>query len=126
MAIYVLDERNLFPPVENAEPDGLLAVGGDLSTERLLLAYKNGIFPWYSDETPILWYSPPERFVLYPNELKISKSMKQVLRSGKFTITVDQCFEKVIDACSSVPREGQDGTWITDEMKDAYIQLHKK
>jgi leucyl/phenylalanyl-tRNA--protein transferase len=122
--IFRLDERLIFPDPQLAEEDGLLAVGGDLSTERLLLAYQNGIFPWYSDDTPILWYSPPERFVLYPDELKISKSMRQVLRSGKFTVTVNQCFDKVIDACSLVPREGQDGTWITAEMKRAYIQLH--
>src|ERR1700694_1151774 len=120
--IFRLDERLLFPDPVLAEPDGLLAVGGDLSTERLLLAYKNGIFPWYSDDTPILWYSPPERFVLYPGELKISKSMKQVLRSGKLTVTVDQRFEEVIKSCSSVPREGQDGTWITAEMKFAYVK----
>lgn len=124
--IFRLDERLLFPDPALAELDGLLAVGGDLSTERLLLAYQNGIFPWYSDDTPILWYSPPERFVLYPDELKISKSMRQVLRSGKFTVTVDQCFEEVITACSLAPREGQDGTWITDEMKIAYIQLRQK
>jgi leucyl/phenylalanyl-tRNA--protein transferase len=124
--IFRLDKRLLFPDPALAEPDGLLAVDGDLSTERLLLAYQNGIFPWYSDDTPILWYSPPERFVLYPGELKISKSMRQVLRSGKFTVTVNKSFEEVIKACSSVPREGQDGTWITAEMKEAYIQLHHK
>jgi len=124
--IFRLDERLLFPDPKLAEEDGLLAVGGDLSTERLLLAYQNGIFPWYSDETPILWYSPFERFVLYPDELKISNSMKQVLRSGKFTVTVNQDFKSVIEACSKVPREGQDGTWITDDMKRAYVQLHDK
>ncbi|MGF7040999.1 leucyl/phenylalanyl-tRNA--protein transferase [Mucilaginibacter lappiensis] len=122
--IFRLDERLLFPEPALAEPDGLLAVGGDLSTERLLLAYQNGIFPWYSDDSPILWYSPHERFVLYPQELKISKSMRQVLRSGKFTITTDTCFNDVISACSTAPREGQDGTWITDDMKAAYNKLH--
>jgi leucyl/phenylalanyl-tRNA--protein transferase len=122
--VFRLDERILFPDPGLAEPDGLLAVGGDLSTDRLLLAYQSGIFPWYSDDTPILWYSPHERFVLYPDELKVSKSMKQVLRSNKFSITIDQCFDKVISACSSVDREGQDGTWITAEMKAAYIKLH--
>lgn len=122
--IFRLDERLLFPEPALAEPDGLLAVGGDLSTERLLLAYQNGIFPWYSDDTPILWYSPHERFVLYPQELKISKSMRQVLRSGKFIITTDTCFNDVIAACSTAPREGQDGTWITDDMKAAYNKLH--
>ena len=123
--VFRLDKRLLFPQPELAEADGLLAVGGDLSVQRLLLAYQNGIFPWYSDDTPILWYSPHERFVLYPDELKVSKSMKQVLSSNKFRITIDHCFEKVISACSSVDREGQDGTWITAEMKAAYIKLHE-
>jgi leucyl/phenylalanyl-tRNA--protein transferase len=124
--IFRLDERLLFPDPGLADPDGLLAVGGDLSTERLLLAYKNGIFPWYSEDTPILWYSPHERFVLYPGELRLTKSMKQVLRSNKFKVTVDQCFSKVIAACSSVARSGQDGTWITADMQSAYIELHEQ
>src|ERR1700760_4191851 len=111
--IFRLDDRLLFPDTSLAEEDGLLAVGGDLSVERLLLAYQNGIFPWYSDDTPILWYSPHERFVLFPAELKISKSMQQVLRSARFTVTFDQCFEQVIEACSISKRDGQDGTWIT-------------
>lgn len=123
--IFQLDERLIFPNPELAEPDGLLAVGGDLSAERLLLAYGHGIFPWYSDDTPILWYSPHERFVLYPQELRISKSMRQVLRSEKFKVTVNQAFEQVIEACSVLPREGQDGTWITDDMKNAYVNLHR-
>jgi leucyl/phenylalanyl-tRNA--protein transferase len=122
--IFRLDERLIFPDPALADEDGLLAVGGDLSSERLLLAYQNGIFPWYNDDTPILWYSPHERFVLFPDELKVSKSMRQVLRSGRFSITKDQCFEKVIEACSLVDREGQDGTWITAEMMEAYIRLH--
>lgn len=124
--IFRLDERLLFPDPELAEPDGLLAVGGDLSVNRLLLAYGHGIFPWYSADTPILWYSPHERFVLYPNELRISKSMHQVLRSKRFTITQNQAFEQVIRACAITPREGQDGTWITTEMQQAYIQLHRQ
>ena len=124
--IFRLDEQLLFPEPDLAEPDGLLAVGGDLSTPRLLLAYQNGIFPWYSDDTPILWYSPHERFVLYPQELKISKSMRQVLRSGKFKVTTNTCFAEVIKACSVVPREDQDGTWITDDMQAAYIKLHQQ
>jgi leucyl/phenylalanyl-tRNA--protein transferase len=124
--IFRLDKRLLFPDPELAEEDGLLALGGDLSVSRLLLAYKSGIFPWYNDDTPILWYSPHERFVLFPAELKISKSMQQVLRSGKFTITHDQCFEAVVKACSLVPREGQDGTWITADMKKAYSSLHNE
>jgi len=123
--IFRLDERLIFPNPELAEPDGLLAIDGDLSTERLWLAYQNGIFPWYSDDSPILWYSPHERFVLFPDELKISKSMRQVLHSGKFVITQNKCFAVVIEACSQVERPGQDGTWITTEMKIAYEQLHK-
>jgi leucyl/phenylalanyl-tRNA--protein transferase len=123
--IFRLDDRLVFPNPELAESDGLLAVGGDLSVERLLLAYQHGIFPWYSDDTPILWYSPHERFVLYPGQVKISKSMKQVLRSGRFIVTKNQAFEQVIKACSQAPREGQDGTWITDDMQQAYINLHR-
>ncbi|UEG53015.1 leucyl/phenylalanyl-tRNA--protein transferase [Mucilaginibacter daejeonensis] len=123
--IFRLDDRLLFPDPALAEPDGLLAVGGDLSVERLLLAYRQGIFPWYSDDTPILWYSPHERFVLYPSQLKVSKSMRQVLRSGRFKVTVDEAFPQVIEACSAMPREGQDGTWITDDMKEAYIELNR-
>jgi leucyl/phenylalanyl-tRNA--protein transferase len=124
--IFRLDERSLFPDPALAEPDGLLAVGGDLSVERLLLAYQNGFFPWYSDDTPILWYSPHERFVLFPAELTVAKSLQQILRSKKFTITVNQSFEEVIDACVRIGRPGQDGTWITAEMKSAYIELHQK
>lgn len=126
LMIFRLDERLLFPEPALAEEDGLLAIGGDLSVERLMLAYQNGIFPWYNDDTPILWYSPHERFVLYPEELKVSKSMQQVLRSGKFKVTTDTCFEAVIDACSRVHRPGQDGTWITDDMKAAYAELHRQ
>ncbi|GAB2988185.1 leucyl/phenylalanyl-tRNA--protein transferase [Mucilaginibacter puniceus] len=122
--LFQLNEYLIFPKPELAEPDGLLAIGGDLSTERLLLAYRSGIFPWYSDETPILWYAPHERFVLYRDELIISSSMKRFLRKGLFKVTMDTCFEKVIDACATVEREGQDGTWITDDMKNAYIKLH--
>jgi leucyl/phenylalanyl-tRNA--protein transferase len=124
--IFRLDEHLVFPDPELAEDDGLLAVGGDLSTERLLLAYQNGIFPWYSDDTPILWYAPHERFVLYADELKISTSMKKFLKKNIFHVTVDQCFEAVITACSSISRKGQDDTWITDDMKNAYIKLHRE
>jgi leucyl/phenylalanyl-tRNA--protein transferase len=124
--IFRLDERLLFPDPSYAEEDGLLAVGGDLSTSRLLLAYQSGIFPWYNDDTPILWYSPHERFVLFPEELKISKSTRQVIKSGKFTVTQDKCFGKVIDACSAIGRKDQDGTWITDDMKNSYIRLHNE
>ena len=124
--VFRLDKRILFPEPALAEPDGLLAVGGDLSTERLLLAYQNGIFPWYSEGEPILWFSPHERFVLFPGELKISKSMKQVLGSNRFIITNDECFDDVVSACSAIERRGQDGTWITSAMKAAYKKLHAK
>ncbi len=124
--IFRLDKRVIFPEARLAEPDGLLAVGGDLSTGRLMLAYQNGIFPWYNEHGPILWYSPHERFVLYPSELRITKSMRVVLNSNKFHITVNQCFEKVMAACSSVERRNQHGTWITAAMKTAYEQLHRK
>jgi leucyl/phenylalanyl-tRNA--protein transferase len=124
--IFRLDKRIVFPNPSLAEEDGLLAVGGDLSSNRLLLAYHNGIFPWYNDDTPILWYSPHERFALFPDELKISKSMRQVLRSGRFTVTYDQCFADVIDACSTINRKDQPGTWITADMKNAYIRLHQE
>ncbi|WP_462266931.1 leucyl/phenylalanyl-tRNA--protein transferase [Mucilaginibacter sp.] len=122
--IFRLDEQLLFPDPELAEPDGLLAVGGDLSVSRLQLAYGNGIFPWYSEDSPILWYSPHERFVIYPDELRVTKSMWQVLRSGRFRVTVNQAFAQVIQACAATAREGQDGTWITDDMQQAYIELH--
>ncbi|MDB5001831.1 MAG: leucyl/phenylalanyl-tRNA--protein transferase [Mucilaginibacter sp.] len=124
--IFRLTEHLLFPDPELAEDDGLLAVGGDLSTERLILAYKSGIFPWYSDDTPILWYSPHERFVLYPDELNISSSMKRILNSNRFRVSFNTCFADVIEACSAVERKDQDGTWITADMKDAYIQLHQQ
>nr|WP_305121154.1 leucyl/phenylalanyl-tRNA--protein transferase [Pedobacter xinjiangensis] len=114
-----------FPPAELAEEDGLLAIEGDLSTQRLLRAYSQGIFPWYSEDTPILWYSPHERFVLFPDEIKISKSMRQVIRSGKFSVTEDKAFERVIKACASAARKNQPGTWILDEIQEAYINLHE-
>lgn len=123
--IFRLDERLVFPNPALAEKDGLLAVGGDLSVERLLLAYQNGIFPWYSDDEPILWFSPHERFVLFPAQLKLARSMRQVLRSGIFNITTNQCFNEVVEACSAAKREGQDGTWITEDMKAAYSRLHQ-
>ena len=115
----------VFPDPSLAEEDGLLAIEGDLSTERLLLAYQNGIFPWFGDDSPILWYSPKMRFVLFPNDVKISKSMRQIMNSKKYTITVNKAFEDVINACAAIKREGQESTWITTEMKEAYIKLHQ-
>ncbi|EFK59457.1 leucyl/phenylalanyl-tRNA--protein transferase [Sphingobacterium spiritivorum] len=124
--IFQLDDQDLsFPHPKYAEEDGLLAVGGDLSPDRLLLAYNNGIFPWFSDDSPILWYAPHERFVIFPERLKVSKSMKQVLRKAEFKVTVNTVFEQVIRQCAKIERKDQDGTWITNDMIDAYIGLHK-
>lgn len=126
MPVYRLIDQIVFPPPEEAEPDGLLAVGGDLSSERLLLAYQLGIFPWYSERQPILWWSPDPRLVLEPEEFHVSRRLRQILNKGVFKVTFDQAFESVIRACASAPRPGQDGTWITPEMQEAYIRLHKE
>jgi leucyl/phenylalanyl-tRNA--protein transferase len=115
-----------FPPLKEANPDGLLAVGGDLSPERVLYAYQNGIFPWYESDQPILWWAPDPRFVLYPHKLKISKSTKQILKNPPFEITVNRNFEAVIKACATVKREAQSGTWITYEMIGTYCELHRR
>jgi leucyl/phenylalanyl-tRNA--protein transferase len=123
MPVYRLPETIVFPPVEHTAESGLLAVGGDLSPERLLAAYREGIFPWYGDGEPILWWSPDPRFVLFPDELRISRSMRQFLKKGSVRITFDQAFREVIEACRR-PRPGQDGTWITTEMREAYAVLH--
>ncbi len=125
--MHFLTSKIEFPPVEQANPDGILAIGGDLSIERLQLAYRSGIFPWYSEGDPIIWYSPDPRMVLFPEKLRISKSMKQLLKKNQFKVTFNEAFEEVISNCKYVNREeqGEYGTWITDEMKDAYIELHK-
>ncbi len=115
-----------FPSVNDACADGLLAIGGDLSTERVLLAYRSGIFPWYAQYSPILWWAPDPRMILLPDELKVSDSMARIMRGGRFEITFDRDFPAVIDACSQVPRPGQDGTWITPEILDAYVTLHEQ
>ncbi|GLU43519.1 leucyl/phenylalanyl-tRNA--protein transferase [Allomuricauda sp. NBRC 101325] len=126
MPLHFLSSRLEFPPVETANEDGLLAVGGDLSPERLMLAYKNGIFPWFNDDSLILWWSPDPRMVLFPENLKISKSMRKVIRDQEFTLTQNTCFDMVMDYCANVDRKGQEGTWITPEMKSAYVALHQK
>ncbi|MDY0780194.1 leucyl/phenylalanyl-tRNA--protein transferase [Tenacibaculum sp. IB213877] len=115
-----------FPSSELATEEGILALGGDLSTERLILAYSNGIFPWFNEGEPIVWYSPWERMVLFPKELKISKSMRQLMRKNKFTITENTAFKEVIFNCKHIDRKDQPGTWITNDMEQAYINLHKK
>lgn len=119
------NEQLYFPPVEDAEEDGLLAIGGDLTPARLLLAYRSGIFPWFNDADPICWWSPDPRFVLYPSELKISKSMQQVVKKQTFEFSTNKAFKAVIHACSTTPRNGQNGTWITKEMQDSYLHMHQ-
>jgi leucyl/phenylalanyl-tRNA--protein transferase len=125
MIFRLLPHELIFPDPALAEDDGLLAVGGDLSPQRLLLAYRSGIFPWFSDDDPILWYAPHERCVVFPDRVKVSKSMAKVLRSGSFRVTWNTVFASVIENCAAVHRKDQDGTWITSEMKAAYIRLHE-
>ncbi len=125
MPIYRLPREPVFPDPARAEPDGLLAVGGDLSPERLLTAYAQGIFPWYSDQSPILWWSPDPRLVLEPERLHVPRSLRRTLRAGTFRLSADEAFARVIARCAACPRPGQDGTWITDEMRAAYVRLHE-
>lgn len=124
MPLFELTNELVFPDVELAEPNGLLAVGGDLSVPRLMLAYRSGIFPWYGEEQPILWWSPNPRFVLFPDRLKVSKSLERVIKSGRFTVTVNRAFGAVIDNCRHIRRRGQESTWITPAMQQAYSNLH--
>ena len=124
MPVFALEKKLYFPPANLAEHDGLLAIGGDLSPERLLLAYKQGIFPWYEGEY-ILWWSPDPRFVLFPGELKISKSMRALLKKNAFDFTINNAFDKVIHHCKNIKRPGQRGTWITDEVEAAYMRMHE-
>lgn len=114
-----------FPPVEEADEDGILAVGGDLSPERLLLAYRSGIFPWFDEDEPILWWSPEYRMVVFPEEFVVSKSMRNILNRNIFKVTFNQNFREVISNCSSIKRNGQNGTWITNDMIEAYCKLNE-
>ncbi|RMZ51063.1 leucyl/phenylalanyl-tRNA--protein transferase [Flavobacteriaceae bacterium PRS1] len=123
--MHHLTKNIQFPNVNEANKDGLLAIGGDLSSERLLLAYKSGIFPWFENYEPILWWSPDPRFVLFPEKLKVSKSMKQVLRNSSYVVTINKAFKDVILQCSKTKREGQKGTWISKSMINAYTKLHE-
>jgi len=123
--IHRLGRTLAFPDPARAEPDGLLAVGGDLSPGRLLAAYARGIFPWYDERSPILWWSPDPRLVLFPRELHVSRSLARTLRRGTFRIAADTAFERVIRRCAEKARPGQRGTWITAEMIDAYVELHR-
>ncbi len=125
MAIYRLPAEPLFPDPEDAEPDGLVAVGGDLAPARLLAAYARGIFPWYSQGMPILGWSPDPRLVLLPRELHVPRSLRRTLRRGRYAIRADTAFDRVIRRCAEKPRPGQDGTWLVPEMIDAYVLLHR-
>lgn len=125
MPVFILNKSIQMPSPELSEADGLLAIGGDLSKERLIESYKMGIFPWYSPGEEILWWSPDPRFVLYPNKLKISKSMQRLLQKKVFRVSFNSAFAQVISACKAIQRKGQDGTWITDEMELAYTELFK-
>lgn len=124
--IPILSKKLIFPPVSEASEDGLLAIGGDLSEERIQLAYNLGIFPWYEDGQPILWWSPDPRMVLFVEDFKVSKSLRKSIQKKVFTVTFNQNFEEVIKQCAFVERNGQKGTWITQEMIAGYLQLHKK
>ncbi len=126
MPVFRLTKEIIFPPPELSEEDGLLAVGGDLSVERLLLAYSMGIFPWYSDGSPILWWSPDPRLVLVPEDLKVSRSLKQTIKKEIYRTTFDNAFERVIRSCAESPRKDGAGTWITEDMIRAYCRLHEK
>ena len=125
MPVFLLSETHRFPQPHLATKEGLLAVGGDLSPERLLAAYRCGIFPWFSEGEPILWWSPDPRLVLFPNEFKVSRSLRKVLKQSRFDITFDQAFRRVITACSQIRREQQEATWIVTDMIDAYCRLHE-
>lgn len=122
--MYFLSKELYFPPVSEASSEGILAVGGDLSTERLLLAYRNGIFPWFEEDEPILWWSPPQRMVVNPKDYKIAKSLRNILNRKIFEVTNNQNFTEVITYCQTIKRKGQKGTWITDSMYEAYVKLH--
>ena len=125
MPVFRLPDQIIFPEPELSREDGLLAVGGDLSIGRLILAYRMGIFPWYAHGDPILWWSPDPRLVLYPDALHVSRSLMKTLKQGRFVVTLDQDFARVIAACAAVPRDKQPGTWITTDMMDAYCRLHE-
>lgn len=123
--IYKLSNELYFPDVATASPEGILAYGGDLSAARLLLAYRSGIFPWFEDDQPILWWSPAQRMVLFLDELVVSKSMRNIINRGMFSVTFNQNFRAVITHCKQMVRDGQSGTWITNEMVEAYCKLHE-
>ena len=124
MPVFQLTDKLIFPPAELAEKNGLLAIGGDLSPERLLLAYCSGIFPWYSEGDPFLWWSPSPRLVIFPAEFKIPKRLSRLVRQGKYTVTINRAFRQVITSCATTNKRRGKGTWITSEMVEAYCTLH--
>ncbi len=124
MPIYRLNDSTQFPPVDHAE-EGIVAVGGDLSPERLIASYSSGIFPWFSENDPIVWWAPDPRCILLPSKIKVSKSMKQLFRKAAFKVSFDTDFQKVVQSCAIQKREGQEGTWITNDMEKAYLKLHE-
>lgn len=126
LRMYLLGSEYVFPPIELASFEGIIAIGGDLHPDRLITAYRKGIFPWYSEDEPIIWYSPNPRMVLFPKEVKVSKSMRKILRDGTFKITFNQNFKEVIRHCKTVQRKDQEGTWITDDLEKSMIKLHQK
>lgn len=123
--MVLLNDNLIFPPVEMATEEGILAIGGDLGIERLLLAYRSGIFPWYSEGEPIVWWSPDPRFVLFPQKLKVTKSMQSVLSNGSFRFTINRAFTAILQNCKTITRREQEGTWITPAVQHAYTQLHE-
>jgi leucyl/phenylalanyl-tRNA--protein transferase len=125
MPVFQLTDKLIFPPVELAEENGLLAIGGDLSPERLLLAYRSGIFPWYSEGDPLLWWSPSPRLVIFPAEFKIPKRLRRLIRQKIYSATMDKAFKQVIAACAGTDERQKKGTWITDDMIEAYCRLHE-
>jgi leucyl/phenylalanyl-tRNA---protein transferase len=125
MPVFYLTDEHIFPPPQLADKEGILAIGGDLNEDRLLLAYRMGIFPWYSEEDPVLWWSPDPRLVLNPEEIKVSKTLKKIINKDKFDITLDQEFESVINACAQIRTENNEGTWIGKDMIKAYVKLHE-
>jgi len=124
MPVYLLPEEPVFPPVEEAEPDGLIAIGGDLSMDRLIQAYTHGIFPWFKDEDDVFWYSPNPRMIMFPDQFKVPDSLERIIRGNRFNVKFDTVFDQVIHQCAAAPRPGQDGTWISPDFIDAYIALY--
>ncbi len=123
--MYFLSKELYFPPVERASFEGVLAIGGDLSVERLLLAYQSGIFPWFNEDEPIMWWAPPERMVVNPQDYKVSKSLRNIINRNIFEVTINRDFEAVIANCQNIYRKNQDGTWITDDIVKSYTELHR-